>query len=100
MMGLVYSSTAPRTPATRSLIKDARVKVKAREKTGSEIVNGEVKVETAMNEKAMDNDMMACVESAVHKVERTKQMEGALQISPDREGNGGGRVSFLVYRRD
>lgn len=100
MMGLVYSSTPARSPAPRSLIRDARVKVKAREKMGAGVVNGGAKVETEIKEKVVDKEMMACMESAVKEVERTKQMEGVLEISPDGEGNGGGRASFLVYRRD
>ncbi|CAG8957443.1 hypothetical protein HYFRA_00011424 [Hymenoscyphus fraxineus] len=95
MVGLVYTSTSLSKPA-RAPGKGGRVKIKRMEK-------GVVTVPEEMREgeeKKVDRGVLACVQSAVREVERTRLMEGVLEIPGGVEGNNAGRASFLVYRVD
>ncbi|CAG8982390.1 hypothetical protein HYALB_00007512 [Hymenoscyphus albidus] len=95
MVGLVYTSTSHSKPE-RSPSKGGRVKIKRREKkvvpVPEEMGGGD--------EKKVDRWLLACVQSAVGEVERTRLMEGVLEIPGGAEGDFGGRASFLVYRVD
>jgi hypothetical protein len=95
MLGVVYSP-AP-APAVAGKGENSRVKVKARLEEGASIPKSPM---NGMEFETNKRFRRECVEGAVQEVETRQQMEGVMDVAADETGNGGARVSFLVYRVD
>jgi hypothetical protein len=96
MLGVVYSSTP--APAVAGNGGDARVMVKA--KVEESTTGAKKGTPNSFELEANKRFTRECVDGAVQEVESRQQMEGVMDLAADGTGNGGARVSFLVYRVD